>query len=351
MENSKRCIVFGVIIFILFLLPRAGVAKSMQEHIQEELAPFSKITLQQLDATEKLLKSENHPFMRVKITGGNSTYYAPSSALQDYHPARINGYDRLFKKLAPSLPDLDLIIALDDSFNQRLSVTAPVFCISKLKTQTKVLCIPEIHLYPTVDDFYSEIDDAGSRFPWECKAEKAFWRGCTTGGDYIPGVWMHMARTRLVVFSKDYPTQLDCAFHNFGQGTFEVEAIMRGQQLFGQYYDPTSQMQYKYLIAIDGNSFPSALKWQLFSGSVVLKNESRWLEWFSYALIPFEHYIPYKLDFSDLVERILWLQQNDSLAKEIVHKANRFAKSNLTSKNIEDYVYTLLLAYSKLQKR
>ena len=340
-------IIFNLVLVIFFLLAQTGLAKTMDEHIREELAPFPKITQQMLDETESVLRSINHPFMRVKIIGGSSMYYAPPAALAYYHQARIDGYERLFTKLAPRLPDLDLIIVLDDSFDQRISVTAPVFSISKLKTQTHVLCLPEIHLYPTVDDFYSEVEAAGSQVPWKDKIEKAFWRGSTTGGKYIPGYWMHMPRTELVLFSKRFPGLLDCAFHIFCQGTSEAEVSMRGQGLFGEPYDPIFQIPYKYLIAIDGNSFPSSLKWQLFSGSVILKNESKWLEWFSYDLVPFEHYIPYKLDFSDLAERIIWLKQNDSLAKEIAWKANQFAKENLTSKCIEDYVYQLLLAYSR----
>lgn len=44
---------------------------------------------------------------------------------------------------------------------------------------------------------------------------------------------------------------------------------------------------YNYLIAIDGNSFPSSQKWQLLSGSVLLKNESVYIEWFDRAFKPY----------------------------------------------------------------
>jgi hypothetical protein len=338
---------------LCFLFPGTRVAKkgllSLDEHIQEEFAPFPKITLRQLDKTEELLKNANCPLMRVKITRGISTYHAPPTALKPYQMLRIDGYVRLFEKLAHRLPDLDLIIVLSDTFRLKFlgKGTAPVFCMSKLNTQKRVLCIPEIHSYPTVDAFYTQVDAAASQFPWEHKSEIAFWRGSTTGGLYSPKNWMHKLRTKLVTFSKSLPEQLDCAFHCFVQGTPEAEAIMRSRGLFGDPCDSLSHLKYKYLMAIDGNSFPSSLKWQLFSGSVVLKNESNWIEWFSYALTPYEHYVPYKVDCSDLREKILWLKSNDLLAKEIAHKASQFARSNLTSKKIEDYVYTLLVAYSK----
>ncbi len=111
---------------------------------------------------------------------------------------------------------------------------------------------------------------------------------------------------------------------------------------------PQAQVQYKYLIAADGNSFPGSLKWQLFSGSVVLRNESPWVQWYENALIPNEHYIPYRSDCSDLIEKIEWLKENDDRAQQMAIKAKEFARKNLNSKSVELYVYKLLKAYSRL---
>jgi hypothetical protein len=346
---------WGIVVFLIFLLNGNCFAEHprqwMDAHIQTELAPFSKITFKQLNATEELLKNMNAPFMRVKINRKKINHYTPSLA-PVYQP-RVNGFLRLFKRLQRiyDLPKLDFIIVLDDGFDQELlgKDAAPVFCISKLKNQDRILCIPEIHFYPTVDDFYAQVADTGSQFPWEQKSEIAFWRGSTTGGYYTPDDWMNMSRAKLVIFSKSAPEQLNCAFHHFVQGTPETEAIMRSYGLFTEPWNSISQIQHKYLIAINGNTFPSSLKWQLFSGSVVLKNESEWVEWFDNALIPFQHYVPYNLDFSDLLEKIDWLKQNDAIAKEIASNAKKFAKSNLTSKSIEHYVYRLLFYYSKHQ--
>ena len=65
------------------------------------------------------------------------------------------------------------------------------------------------------------------------------------------------------------------------------------------------QLQYKYLIAVDGWAAP----WErvpavLASNSLLLKQESPFVEWFYDLMIPGVHYVPVKYDLSDLVDKI-----------------------------------------------
>src|SRR5581483_5385233 len=179
------------LVAIILLLVCGGCTKKgcewMQTHIQKELSPVSRITPQQLDHTQKMLTDTNTQFMRVKTIKGNLSYqrlFLITPNCED----RVRGFVELFKKLGEfyGLPDLDLIIVLEDGMIHDLSAQdlAPVFCISKLKTQNKVFSIPEIHLYPSMDKLYTKITKAGLRFDWKRKSEMGFWRGSTTGGHY-----------------------------------------------------------------------------------------------------------------------------------------------------------------------
>lgn len=317
----------------------------MDNQIQTDLKDIKTVTLNQLNDTEKLLRENEYGFLRVKIHNGNIDYIVPPYDI-DYQ--RINHFKGFLGKLQTSykLPDMDFIIALGDACTIPLTGKAPVFCIAKFRTQNQIILIPEV--WTCRDGFYEKIEQAGAEFPWSNKIPIAFWRGSTTGGFYDAETWGKIPRTQLVLFSKSYPNHLDCAFHHFVQGDQEAEMLLQNARLMGIGCDPILQVRYKYLIAIDGNTNPSSLKWQLFSGSPVLKNDTVCDEWYSNALVPYEHYIPYKMDFSDLIEQIDWLRQNDEMAKYIAEQARIFANQHLKSDQYQLYTYKALLAYSKL---
>ena len=76
--------------------------------------------------------------------------------------------------------------------------------------------------------------------------------------------------------------------------------------------------QYKYVLDIDGNSVSwTRLPYIMVGGSVPLKPDSEFSQWFYGAIKPYRHYVPVKDDMSDLVEQVQWLRQNDHIAREI----------------------------------
>lgn len=78
-------------------------------------------------------------------------------------------------------------------------------------------------------------------------------------------------------------------------------------------------IKYKYLISVDGNTAAwQRVPWILQSGSVLLLVDTDIEEWFYSDLKAWEHYVPIKADFSDLIEKIEWLRKNDDEAKAIV---------------------------------
>lgn len=84
----------------------------------------------------------------------------------------------------------------------------------------------------------------------------------------------------------------------------------------------SDHLEYKYLISVDGNTAAwQRVPWILQSGSVLLFVETDVEEWFYHDLKPWEHYVPIKKDFSDLMEKVEWLRQNDEEAKRIVNRA------------------------------
>ncbi len=320
----------------------------MDERIQTELAAFDQIKIKDLDTLESSLLEKNFPYVRIKIQRGKLSH--TTSLLQSQYAIRVQGYLSFLAKLHndAALCETDFIIFLEDGCEEKEfdNSNVPIFCISKFKSQTKIVAIPAMYLYPKIYKTFARVGKHNEKIPWDSKIELGYWRGSTTGKNYTLGNWMNSFRAKLVLLSETAPTLLDCAFTGIIQINPEVEAAMRDRGLIKLSVSPQSQVIYKYLIAIDGNTCASSLKWQLFSHSVVLKNESDWMEWYDTALIPYKHYVPYRADFSDLLEKIAWLKQNDEAAKNIAKEASAFAEQNFTSAGVELYVRKLLAAYS-----
>jgi hypothetical protein len=53
------------------------------------------------------------------------------------------------------------------------------------------------------------------------------------------------------------------------------------------------------------------------AGSLGLKVDSDFKQYFYGSMKPYRDYVPVKADMSDLVDQVLWLRQNDQIAREI----------------------------------
>ena len=89
--------------------------------------------------------------------------------------------------------------------------------------------------------------------------------------------------------------------------------------------------QYRYQMDIDGHSNAwSAMFWKLYSGSVVLKQESEWEQWYYRHLKPYVHYVPVRPDFSNLGEQLQWCRYHPEQCKKIAENAKQFVRKRLS---------------------
>lgn len=89
------------------------------------------------------------------------------------------------------------------------------------------------------------------------------------------------------------------------------------------------------------------LPYLLAGGSLLFKQESKYYEHFYNQLVPYIHYVPVKIDLSDLVEKIKWAINNDDKAEEISRNGQKYANAHLLPKNIFCYYAHLLHDFSK----
>ena len=84
------------------------------------------------------------------------------------------------------------------------------------------------------------------------------------------------------------------------------------------------QLQYKFILAIEGNDVASNLKWAMSSNSLVFMCQPKYETWFMEGLLqPNYHYVLLKDDYSDLEEKITYYTQHTQEALQIISNAHQ----------------------------
>ncbi|KAI8621988.1 glycosyl transferase family 90-domain-containing protein [Chytriomyces sp. MP71] len=234
-----------------------------------------------------------------------------------------------------------------------LNLESPVFSRAKIISGN---CFRDI-LIPGEYHFHeaAKWEHFADSIPWTKKAPVLFWRGSTTGCIYSSNTtesWLKSHRTRLLhwelnfaarhpgrvldagtqnavdVLSRDVMVDVGIfAVSNTPEGMTFITPFVRKHTSAGlkSYFSFKQQLKFKYLLVVDGNTWPGRLQWYLGTNSVVLYAGMTSDYWMG-VLEAWVHYIPVSLDFSDLEDRLVWLQQNDEEARHISLRAQKLVK-------------------------
>ncbi len=112
------------------------------------------------------------------------------------------------------------------------------------------------------------------------------------------------------------------------------------------------QLEYKFILAIEGTDVASNLKWVLSSNSLAFMTKPKYETWFMEGtLIPNYHYILLKEDYSDLEEKILYYTTHTDEALDIIKNAHIYVEQ-FKDKSREDLISILVLnKYFHLQNK
>lgn len=118
------------------------------------------------------------------------------------------------------------------------------------------------------------------------------------------------------------------------------------------YMTPLEQSKHKYILHLPGHTCAYRLSLEMSYGSVIFVFPSDEKLWFFDWLVPYEHYIPLKKEFTetDLFEKLEWCKNNDEKCKKIAENAKNFADKYLSRDGILDYlqyVFTAIFENSK----
>ena len=65
---------------------------------------------------------------------------------------------------------------------------------------------------------------------------------------------------------------------------------------------------------------------------------------------PYVHYMPFKEDFSDLIEQLEYAKNHDEEMKQISQNARKFIEEFVTRNSLSCYLGLLLMEYADLMK-
>lgn len=332
----------------------------MEEQIREDFAPFKLgIPLSSFESTGLRYFGHEAPFdpeifFLVKFKIRNNQLFMDST---NNASGRASYVLKALKYLIETigLPDLDVVMTMADAVNDHysfLNQKGPVFAFAKKKDTKNVILIPD---FEALSDYKERFDDKSlQRYVWENKEKKAFWRGATTGNIYKKNNLFSIPRVKLTLLSLKYPNLVDAKFTAIlpmCENEAEIKKILSDHDLLANYANIDDQLKYQYLIDIDGNSCSySRCYWILLSNSMLLKQESDDIQWYYKGLIPYQNYVPYKNDFSDIIDKVEWAIKHDCNAKRIAINATEFARKDLSVEYIYLYFYKVLLEYARLQE-
>lgn len=184
------------------------------------------------------------------------------------------------------------------------------------KNDTDVILIPDSDFLKTkgYSELKTEID--AKNIPFDEKKNMVYWRGNDTGIGYKKYSDSLQSQREICVNTE----------HKYLDAKFSINT------------DKKEFLKNKFLLDIDGevNAW-SGLFWKLYSGSVVLKVESHWEQWYYPLLKPWENYVPVKGDFSDFSQVVEKLLKEPELCVKISKNGRQLAEK-LTYENVlNDY--------------
>ncbi|KXG52076.1 Lipopolysaccharide-modifying protein [Penicillium griseofulvum] len=174
-------------------------------------------------------------------------------------------------------------------------------------------------------------EDAGG-LSWPKKVQKVLWRGATMGLEL---------REKLIEVASSQPWA-------------DVKALnwKDHESMTSDLKSMSEHCEYKYLAHTEGNSYSGRLKYLQSCRSVIIAHEMAWIQ-HQHPLMrssgPDQNFVTVKRDFSDLQEKINWLQTHDDDAQRIANNnVKTFREHYLTEAAEVCYWRRLIKAWAEV---
>eukprot|EP00095_Tigriopus_kingsejongensis_P002810 maker-scaffold1187_size56475-snap-gene-0.12 protein:Tk02810 transcript:maker-scaffold1187_size56475-snap-gene-0.12-mRNA-1 annotation:"hypothetical protein DAPPUDRAFT_314403" len=311
------------------------------EQIQIDLAPFP-----QLDVPQALVWARE----RFHQTGAHSFchYVVRDNAIfRDCYGEHVgfNMFADSFLKYLTSvvrLPDVEFLINLGDwpLVDKNKAPLIPMISWCKTGDFADILLPTYEITEASLECMGRQMLDllslqANANVPWVDRVAKGFFRGRDS----------RQARLELVRLGLNHTHLLDVGITRYF--FFRDQEAVLGTKPSLSMFD---FFKFKYQINMDGTVAAYRFPYLLAGGSLILKQDSDYFEHFYPDLKPWTHYVPFKSDLSDLVEKIEWAQTHDQKARDIADNGRKYAQEHLMPRDVVCYHALLLKAISQRLK-
>jgi len=244
----------------------------------------------------------------------------------------------------------DLGVGIDKRMRRASSVHGlkmllewPVLALSAPRTEVesgRVVLIPDFEAMEGHKRLFDQVDHAKAPAFRE-RLSRIHWRGSTTGLHYATVEdFRRSTRVRFMDYVNEHEEVRrvsDVGFTAYVQfATPELKATFASRYPLVPGKSVSEAVKNKYLLDLDGNANAySRLAWSLYSGSLVLKVRSEFMQWFYPKLKDGVNYLSINEDFSNLKERFDWAEANPDLAETITRNARELVKEVFSSEAID----------------
>ena len=286
------------------------------------------------EAVHKLCAEINNEWMFAMVTlhGGGKISFTVSQKTWARHEGHYPVVMQLFNVISkdPRLADLQgsFVVWLEDGmwdWCQSYSRRAPILSFGRSISDSTTFLIPDAAfigaLGYALDRKQSE--RLASQVPWRHRRSTIYWRGAATGIGIEGDDWLHTARAKLVLAAKEIgdPLLVDAKLTRVQHLpphqilSLVQQGLVHDEVPFEEFF------KFKYVVDADGyHSAWKSLFLKLMTGSVVLKIDSPFEQWYHRKLMPWRHYIPVSRDVKELRELHKWLIAHDEEARTIAQE-------------------------------
>jgi hypothetical protein len=290
------------------------------------------------EAVHKLCAEITNEWMFAAVTlhGGGKFSFSVSQKTWDRHEGHYPAVMQLFNIVAkdPRLAHLQgsFVVWLEDGmwdWCRSYSRRAPILSFGRSISDSTTFLIPDPAFAGGLGYALErkQSEHLNSRIPWQQRRSTIFWRGAATGIGIEGPDWLHTARAKLVLAAKEIgdPHLVDAKLTRIQHLPPHQILNLARERLVHDEVPFEDFFKYKYMVDADGYHCAwKSLFLKLMMGSVVLKIDSPFEQWYHRTLKPWRHFIPVSRDVKELREIHQWLVAHDLEARAIAQEGGDF---------------------------
>lgn len=259
---------------------------------------------------------------------------------EGHYPVVMQLFDAVARDSRLASAQGSVVVWLEDGmwdWCQPYGRRAPILAFGRNVNDTTTLLLPD-PAFVGAFGYAAErrqAEQLAARVAWDQRQPTIFWRGAATGIGIEGPEWVLTSRAKLVREAKGIGDSkiVDAKLTRIRHLPPQAKDILLAEGLVDDEVPFESFFNFKYVVDVDGYHCAwKSLFLKLMMGSVVLKVESPFEQWYHDRLVPWLHYVPVSKDVKELKEVHQWLLSNDQAAREIAQAGSDFIASiNLES--------------------